>query len=120
MIRQKEMDFVRREVLTQKQTIDALAKIVVTLEKQNRERSKSLNKLWEKGKELAKEIVRLKEFCGKLTYDISRLHLENRIIVSARQKDCPDTQILVRDLIKQLINESGYNLEWRVLQKKAE
>lgn len=83
MVSREELNSLKREILTQKQTIDVLARIVTTLEKQNKERGKSLNKLWEKGKDLTKEIVRLKEFYGKLTYDVSRLHLENRIITTS-------------------------------------
>ena len=112
MVSQQEVDFMSMK-------IKALEKESVSLNKKYRERGKSLNKLWEKDKELRKEIVTLQKYCGKLTFDLSKLHLENRLIIPARQKDCPGTQILVRDLIKQLINESGYELEFKVLQKKV-
>ena len=112
MVSQQEVDFMSMK-------IKALEKESVSLNKKYRERGKSLNKLWEKDKELRKEIVTLQKYCGKLTFDLSKLHLENRLIIPARQKDCPGTQILVRDLMKQLINESGYELEFKVLQKKA-
>ena len=119
MVNQEQINSVRREVLTQKQTIDALAKIVITLEKQNKERGKSLNKLWEKGKGLMKDIIELKKYCGKLTYNISVLQLENRIIVPPAAKGimCQNKQFLVKDILMQLINES-HNLEFNVLQKK--
>ena len=112
MVSQQEVDFMSMK-------IDALEKESVSLNKKYRERGRSLNKLWEKDKELKKEITTLQKYCGKLTFDLSKLHLENRLIIPARQKDCPGTQILVRDLMKQLINESGYELEFKVLQKKT-
>ena len=112
MVSQQEVDFMSMK-------IDALEKESVSLNKKYRERGRSLNKLWEKDKELKKEITTLQKYCGKLTFDLSKLHLENRLIIPARQKNCPGTQILVRDLIKQLINESGYELEFKVLQKKT-
>ena len=111
MVSQQEVDFMNMK-------IDALKKESGSLNKRYRERGKSLNKLWEKGKELRKEIATLQKFCGKMTYDIARLHLENRLIIPARQKDCPGTQILVRDILKQLIDESGYDLEFKVLQMR--
>lgn len=111
MVSQQEVDFMNMK-------IEALEKESVSINKKYRERGKSLNKLWEKDKELKKEIVTLQKYCGKLTFDLSKLHLENRLIIPARQKDCPGTQILVRDLLKQLINDSGYDLEFKVLQKK--
>jgi len=119
MVRQEEIDSIKREMLTQKKTIDELSKIVTTLEKQNKEKGKALYKLWEKRKELVKEIVILKKYCGKLTYDVSVLHLENIIIVppAARQIGCPGKQFLVKDILMQLINES-HSLEFNVLQKK--
>ena len=112
LVSQNEVDFMKVQ-------IDALEKESIVLRKKYEERGKALNKLWEKGKELRKEIATLQKFCGKMTYDIARLHLENRLIIPARQKDCPGTQILVRDIVRQLINESGYDLEFKVLQKKT-
>ena len=113
MVSQNEVDFL-------KMRIDALEKESVSLNKKYRERGKSLNKLWEKSKELKKEIVTLQKFCGKLTFDLSKLQLENRIIVPSETKQigCEAKQFLVRDIVRQLINESGYDLEFNVLQKK--
>jgi hypothetical protein len=119
VVNQEQINSVRREALTQKQTIDALAKIVITLEKQNKERGKSLNKLWEKGKQLMKDIVEIKKYCGKLTYDVARLHLENRIIISTRVIGCENKQFLVKDIVRQLINESDFDLEFKILQRKV-
>lgn len=114
MVSQNEVDFMKMQ-------IDALEKESIALRKKYEERGKALNKLWEKGKELRKEIATLQKFCGKMTYDIARLHLENRIIVtSANEKiGCEPKQFLVRDIVRQLINESGYDLEFNVLQKKV-
>jgi len=114
MVSQNEVDFMNMK-------IDALEKEAVALNKQNKERGKALNKLWEKSKELRKEVATLQKFCGKLTYDISRLHLENRIIIppATKQIGCEPKQFLVRDIVRQLINESGYDLEFKVLQMKC-
>lgn len=113
MVSQHEIDFMNMK-------IEALEKNAVSLDKKYRERGKSLSKLWEKSKELKKEITTLQKYCGKLTFDLSKLHLENRIIVtSANEKiGCEPKQFLVRDIVRQLINVSGYDLEFNVLQKK--
>lgn len=111
MVSQQEVDFMQMK-------IDALEKGWAKINNNYNARGKSLNKLWEKNKELKKEIVTLQKYCGKLTFDLSKLHLENRLIIPARQKDCPGTQILVRDLLKQLIDESGYDLQFKVLQMR--
>ena len=118
MVSQKDIDFLQMEIDAWKRQTSELVKLINTNESKYKERGKSLNKLWEKGKEIRKEIVTLQKYCGKLTFDLSKLQLENRLIIPARQKDCPGTQILVRDLLKQLINESGYELEFKVLQIK--
>jgi len=114
MVSQHEVDFMNMK-------IDALEKESVALNKKYRERGKSLNKLWEKNKDLKKEIVTLQKYCGKLTFDLSKLQLENRIIVPSetRQIGCEPKQFLVRDIVRQLINEAGYDLEFNVLQKKV-
>ena len=113
MVSQHEIDFMSMK-------IDALEKEAITFNKRDKARGKALNELWEKGKELRKEIVELKKYCGKLTFDLSKLYLENRIIVtSANEKiGCEPKQFLVRDIVRQLINESGYNLEFKVLQMR--
>lgn len=101
--------------------IDALEKEWAKIDNNYNARGKSLNKLWEKNKELKKEIVTLQKYCGKLTFDISKLHLENRIIIESANKQigCEPKQFLVRDILRQLINESEYDLEFKVLQKKV-
>ena len=121
MVKQEDIESIEREMSTQRQTIDALAKIVGALEKQNKEKGKALHKLWEKRQELVKEIAKIKEIYGKLTYDFSRLYLENRIMIpsAARIIGCENKQFLVKDIVRQLINESGYDLEFKVLQKKS-
>ncbi len=114
MVSQHEVDFMNMK-------IDALEKESVSINKKYQERGKALNKLWEKGKELRKEISTLQKFCGRITLDLARLQLENRIIVTSatQQIGCEPKQFLVRDIVRQLINESGYDLEFKVLQKKA-
>jgi len=107
MVSRKEVDFMNMK-------IEALEKEVRSLNKKYEGRGKSLNKLWEKYKELKKEIVTLQKYCGKITFDLSKLQLENRLIIPAETG--AGTQILVRDLLKQLINESGYDLQFKVLQ----
>ncbi|MBA7532434.1 hypothetical protein ES705_24660 [subsurface metagenome] len=109
MVSQHEVDFMNMK-------IKALEKESVALNKKYEGRGKSLNKLWEKYKELKKEIVTLQKYCGKLTFDLSKLQLENRLIIPAETG--AGTQILVRDLLRQLINESGYDLQFKVLQKR--
>jgi predicted HTH domain antitoxin len=113
MVSQNEVDFMNMK-------IEALEKESVSLNKRYEGRGKSLNKLWEKDKELRKEIVTLQKYCGKLTFDLSKLQLENRIIVpsATKQIDCPDKQFLVRDIVRQLINKAGFDLEFNVLQLK--
>jgi len=122
MVSQHEVDVIQMELSCQKKRIEELEKMTNALNlithKKYKEHGKSLNKMWEKGKELRKEISTLQRYCGKLTFDLAKLQLENRLIIPARQKDCPGTQILVRDLLKQLINESGYDLEFKVLQMR--
>ena len=107
MVSQQEVDFMSLK-------IEALEKESVSLNKKYHERGKALNKLWEKGKEIRKEIVTLQKFCGRLTLDLAKLQLENRLIIPAETG--AGTQILVRDLLMQLINESGYDLQFKVLQ----
>ena len=113
MVSQNEVDFMNMK-------IDALEKEAVYLNKRYRERGKSLNKLWEKGKELQKEVATLQKFCGRMTLNLAKLELENRIIVipANKQIGCEPKQFLVRDIVRQLINESGYDLEFKVLQMK--
>ena len=120
MVSQKEVDFLQMELSSWKQQTSTLAKELHILEKKYRGRGKSLNKLWEKGKGLKKEIVTLQKYCGKLTLDLAKLQLENRIIVTSatRQIGCEPKQFLVRDIVRQFINEAGYDLEFNVLQKK--
>jgi len=120
MVSQHEVDFMRMEIDSWKQQTSKLAKLVNTIESKYEARGKSLNKLWEKGNELRKEIVTLKNFCGRITLNLARLELENRIIVKPQteQIGCEPKQFLVRDIVRQLINESGYDLEFNVLQKK--
>ena len=103
-----------------KKEIVSLNALVITFEKYKKERDKAINGLWEERKELVKEIAELKEIYGKLTYDFSKLYLENRIMISsaARIIGCENKQFLVKDIVRQLINESGYDLEFKVLQKK--
>ena len=67
-------------------------------------------------KEIRKEIVTLQKFCGRLTLDLAKLQLENRLIIPAETG--AGTQILVRDLLMQMINESGYDLQFKVLQMR--
>ena len=120
MVKQHEIDFLQMEISEWKHRTAELAKALNISESNQKERGKALNKLWEKGKELRKEVAILQKFCGKLTYDISRLHLENRIIIpsAARLIGCENKQFLVKDIVRQLINESGYDLEFKVLQMK--
>ena len=112
MVSQNEIDFMNMK-------IEALEKESVSLNKKYQQRGKALNKLWEKREELVKEIAKLKEFCGKLTYDISRIHLENRITVPPALKGTyiQNKQFLVKDILMQLLNET-HSLEFNVLQKK--
>jgi len=114
MVSQDEVDFMNMK-------IDALVKDASALNKKYQERGKALNKLWEKGKELRKEVAALKNFCGRITLNLAKLELENRIIVKPQteQIGCEPKRFLVRDIVRQLINESGYDLEFNVLQKKA-
>lgn len=114
MVSQHEIDFMNMK-------IEALEKGWAKINKNYNARGKALNKLWEKYKELKKEIVTLQKYCGKLTFDLSKLQLENRIIVTSANKqiDCQDKQFLVRDIVRQLINEAGYDLEFKLLQKKV-
>lgn len=107
MVSQQVVDFMSLK-------IEALEKGWAKLNNNYNARGKSLNKLWEKSKELRKEIVTLQKFCGSLTLDLAKLQLENRLIIPAETG--AGTQILVRDLLKQLINESGYDLQFKVLQ----
>lgn len=107
MVSQQEVDFMNMK-------IEALEKGWAKLNNGYNARGKSLNKLWEKNKELRKEIVTLQKFCGRLTLDLAKLQLENRLIIPA--KTGIGTQILVRDLLKQLIDESGFDLEFKALQ----
>ena len=113
MVSQQEVDFMSMK-------IEALEKESVSLNKKYQERGKSLNKLWEKRLELVKDLAKLKEIYGKLTYDFSQLYLENRIMIpsAARIVGCENKQFLVKDIVRQLINESGYDLEFKVLQMK--
>ena len=113
MVSQHEIDFMNIKIA-------ALEKESIKLNKKYRERGKSLNKLWGKGKELKKEIATLQKYCGKLTFDLSKIQLENRIIVPSANKQigCEPKQFLVRDIVRQLINDSDYDLEFKVLQKK--
>jgi len=114
LVSQHEVDFMNMK-------IDALEKEARSINKKYQARGKSLNKLWEKDKELRKEIVTLQKYCGKLTFDLSKLQLENRIVVKPQTENigCEVKQFLVRDIVRQLINEAGYDLEFSVLQKKA-
>lgn len=116
MVSQKEVDILQMELSEWKKQTSNLANEIHILQSKYETRGKALNKLWEKGKGLRKEIVTLQKFCGQLTLTTSRLALENRLIIPSKQSDIPGTQILVRDLLKQLINESGYDLQFRVLQ----
>jgi hypothetical protein len=109
MVSQQVVDFMQMK-------IEALEKGWAKLNNNHNARGKSLNKLWEKNKELKKEIVTLQKYCGKLTFDLSKLQLENRLIIPAETG--AGTQILVRDLLRQLINESGYDLQFKVLQMR--
>ncbi len=109
MVSQHEVDFMNMK-------IEALEKESARIHVSFDARGKALNKLWEKGKELRKEIVTLQKFCGRLTLDLAKLQLENRLIIPAEIG--ASTQIMVRDLLMQLINESGYNLQFKVLQMR--
>lgn len=119
MVSQKEVDFISMELSEWKKQTSNLANEIHILQGKYETRGKALNKLWEKGKELRKEIVTLQKFCGRLTLDLAKLQLENRLMIPAKNKDLPGMQILVRDLVRQLISESGYELEFKVLQKKT-
>lgn len=114
MVSQHEIDFISMELSEWKKQTSNLANEIHILQGKYDARGKSLNKLWEKNKGLRKEIVTLQKFCGRLTLDLAKLQLENRLIIPAETG--ADTQILVRDLLKQLINESGYDLQFKVLQ----
>jgi len=120
MVSQKEVDFMKIEIESWKQQTSELAKLINTNESKYKARGKSLNKLWEKSNELKKEVATLKNFCGQVTLNLARLELENRIIVTPAnyQIGCEPKRFLVRDIVRQLINESGYDLEFKVLQKK--
>ena len=113
MVSQQEVDFMSMK-------IEALEKESVSLNKKYQERGKSLNKLWEKRLELVKDLAKLKEIYGKLTYDFSQLYLENRIMIPSAAKivGCENKQFLVKDIVRQLIKESGYDLEFKILQPK--
>lgn len=109
MVSQQEVDFLSMK-------IEALEKESARVHINLDNRAKSLNKLWEKNKELKKELVTLQKLGDQVTAHIKRLTLENRLIIPSHLGDVPGTQILVRDLLKQLINESGYDLQFKVLQ----
>jgi len=113
MVSQHEIDFMNMK-------IEALEKGWAKLNNNYNARGKSLNKLWEKYKELRKEIATLQKFCGRITLDLAKLHLENRIIVKPQTENigCEVKQFLVRDIVRQLINEAGFDLEFNVLQLK--
>jgi len=120
MVSQKEVDFMSMEIDAWKQQTATLVKLVNTTESKYEARGKSLNKLWERGKELQKEVATLQKFCGRITLNLAKLELENRIIVipANKQIGCEPKQFLVRDIVRQLINVTGYDLEFNVLQKK--
>lgn len=118
MVSQQEVDFISMELSEwKKQTLNLEAELQ-TLQGKYETRGKALNKLWEKGKELKKEVVTLQKFCGQVTLNMAKIALENRLIIPSHLDDIPGTQILVRDLLKQLINESGYDLQFKVLQSR--
>lgn len=111
--------------MVSQQEVDILSRKIEILEKESARvhinydaRSKALNKLWEKNKELKGQIVTIQKALGNVAFNIGKLETENRLIVPAKNKDLPGMQILVRDLVRQLIAESGYELEFKVLQKK--
>lgn len=111
MVSQKEVDILQME-------LSSLRSAGRILEAKFADRGKALNKLWEKNKDLNKQIVTIQKALGSVAFNIGKLETENRLIVPARNKDLPGMQILVRDLVRQLISESGYELEFKVLNKK--
>lgn len=111
MVSQHEVDFMNMK-------IEQLEKAWAKINKNYDARGKALNKLWEKNKDLKKQIVTIQKALGSIYFNIGKLETENRLIIPAKNKDLPGMQILVRDLVKQLISESGYELEFKVLQKK--
>jgi len=112
---QNQVDRIEMELYTYKNNVDTLVKVMETYRKNQKERGKSLNRLWEECKKLRKEIVTLQKYCGKLTYDLSVLQLENRINI--RSATNPEKQFLVKEILKQLVEESGYDLEYKLLRK---
>ena len=110
MVSQHEVDFMNMK-------IEQLEKAWAKLNKSYNARGKSLNKLWERNKDLKKQIVIIQKALGSVAFNIGKLETENRLIIPAKNKDLPGMQILVRDLVKQLIAESGYDLEFKVLSK---
>lgn len=111
MVSQHEVDFMNIK-------IEQLEKAWIKLNKSYNARGKSLNKLWERNKDLKKQIVIIQKALGSVAFNIGKLETENRLIIPAKNKDLPGMQILVRDLVKQLIVESGYDLEFKVLHRK--
>lgn len=112
MVSQKEVDILQRE-------LSSLRSAGRILEAKFADRGKALNKLWEKNKDLNRHIVTIQKALGNVAFNIGKLETENRLIIPAKNKDLPGMQILVRDLVRQLISESGYELEFKVLQKKG-
>ena len=117
MVKQYDIDKLEMEYAVQLQKYEELSKVVATLQSRQKERGKSLNRLWEETKKLRKEIVTLQKYCGKLTYDLSVLQLENRINI-ASANDFKLTPFLVKDILRQLVDKSGYYLGYDLLKPK--
>jgi len=116
VVKQHEVDRIEAELAQYKSNVDTLVKVMEKFRTNQKERGKSLNRLWEECKKLRKEIVTLQKYCGKLTYDLSVLQLENRITIPSEFNK--PVAFLVSDILKQLVDKSGYRLECDLLKIK--
>jgi len=117
VVKQHEVDRIEAELAQYKSNVDTLVKVMEKFRTNQKEHGKSLNRLWEEKEKLRKEIVTLQKYCGKLTYNLSVLQLENRISI-ASANDFKLTPFLVKDILRQLIDKSGYHLECDLLKTK--
>ena len=111
MVSQHEVDFMNIK-------IEQLEKTWAKLNKNYNARGKSINKLWEKNKELKKQIVTIQKALGNVAFNLGKLETENRIIVHPTSELGEPKKVLVKDIVAQLVEASGYDLEFSVLNIK--